>query len=149
MTTNASPTTTDQLGSVAYYNSGSAFTIGGGKTGTYYLYVKSISDTATNTSVGNITIGGVSYHKYGPYKFDNTNPTVNLTVTEHTPAGNDVTIWKSAKVRLTEYDSGPATLSSNTLKYYFTDSDSKVPTSDSGWSTCNNNDDFGLYKKYL
>ena len=140
LTTNASPTTTDQLGSVAYYNSGSAFTIGGGKTGTYYLYVKSISDTATNTSVGNITIGGVSYHKYGPYKFDNTNPTVNLTVTEHTPAGNDVTIWKSAKVRLTEYDSGPATLSSNTLKYYFTDSDSKVPTSDSGWSTCNNND---------
>ena len=51
-----------------------------------------------------------------------------------------MTIWKSAKVRLTEYDSGPATLSSNTLKYYFTDSDSKVPTSDSGWSTCNNND---------
>ena len=59
------------------YTPGEEFTIGEGKTGTYYLFVKRVVDNAGNTSkeAGSIQqIGEEEYQKFGPYKFDNTLP---------------------------------------------------------------------------
>ena len=53
------------------YTSGSAFTIGSGLSGTYYLWVRHVRDTAGNYSVSN---PNVDYHRFGPYYFDSTAP---------------------------------------------------------------------------
>ena len=61
-------------GSWTPYKSGESFTIGTGLNGTYYLFVKQISDMATNKSKQNgtiITIGGTEYHRFGAYTFQN------------------------------------------------------------------------------
>ena len=62
------------------YTSGTAQTIGTGKTGKYYVFIKRLSnviDGQTNTStLGGVLvkIGNETYHRFGPYRFDNTNP---------------------------------------------------------------------------
>ena len=62
------------------YTNGTAQTIGTGKTGTYYVFVKRLSnviDGQTNIStLGGVLvkIGNETYHRFGPYKFDNTKP---------------------------------------------------------------------------
>lgn len=67
-------------GSWTTYQNGTAQTIGAGKTGTYYVFVKRLSnviDGQTNLStLGGILIkiGNETYHRFGPYRFDNTNP---------------------------------------------------------------------------
>ncbi|MGN1187569.1 MAG: InlB B-repeat-containing protein, partial [Lachnospiraceae bacterium] len=49
------------------YTNKAAFSIGAGLTGTYYLYVAPVTDKAGNISSN-------TYHKYGPYLFDNSAP---------------------------------------------------------------------------
>ena len=49
------------------YTNGTSFSIGAGLTGTYYMYVKPVTDKAGNKSTD-------TYHKYGPYLFDNSAP---------------------------------------------------------------------------
>ena len=61
------------------YISEREFTIGEGKTGTYYLYVKRVSDNLANISeeTGILQqIEGEVYHRFGPYKFDNAAPEI-------------------------------------------------------------------------
>ena len=62
------------------YSNNVAQTIGDSKTGTYYVYVRRLSniiDGQTNMSTMGgvmIKIGNESYHRFGPYRFDNTKP---------------------------------------------------------------------------
>ncbi|MCI8699937.1 MAG: hypothetical protein HFJ47_01175, partial [Clostridia bacterium] len=61
-------------------------TIGEGKTGTYYVYVKRVKDNGGNTSTSEgeiVLIGEREYHRYGPYKFDNIEPTITRTEVEN------------------------------------------------------------------
>ena len=53
------------------YTSGSAFTVGSGLSGTYYLWVRHVKDAAGNTSVSS---PNTDYHRFGPYYFDSTAP---------------------------------------------------------------------------
>lgn len=109
-TSSASPTG----GTWTAYTSGTAFTIGKGLSGTYYLFVKKISDNAGNVSTGS------SYHMYGPYKFDDTAPTVTVS-----PESAD---WcNSVNVTITVADAGGSGLSgSNSYQYYLSTSDSSL-----------------------
>jgi len=50
------------------YTSGTAFTIGTGLTGTYYLFIPVVTDNVGNTSTATIA----NYYRCGPYVFDNT-----------------------------------------------------------------------------
>ena len=52
---------------IAYQN-GKPLSIGGGLSGTFYLWVKSVTDTSGNKSSPS------GYHRFGPYLFDNTPP---------------------------------------------------------------------------
>ena len=57
------------------YANGSAFTIGSGLTGTYYLWVKRIEDKSGNKSETDANmLTADSCHRFGPYYFDNTAP---------------------------------------------------------------------------
>ena len=55
------------------YTSGTEFTIGSGLNGEYYLFVKLVSDIAGNTSISaestDTVVEGISYHRFGVYKF--------------------------------------------------------------------------------
>ena len=64
-------------------------------TGTYYLYLKQLVDKAGNVSTiaesayqGTVTVtegeNAGTYHKYGPYIFDNTEPTITVNPTTTT-----------------------------------------------------------------
>lgn len=63
------------------YTNGVSQTIGSDKTGTYYVFVKRLSnviDGQTNTSTMGgvlVKIGNETYHRFGPYRFDNNKPT--------------------------------------------------------------------------
>jgi len=71
------------------YTSGTAFTIGTGLTGTYYLFLPVIVDNVGNTSVA--TISG--YYRCGTYVFDNSGPNIsNVVVDSATKNGFKVTI---------------------------------------------------------
>ena len=68
-------------GSWTNYTSATAFTIGSGKNGTFYLFVKRVSDNVGNISTANGTaqaVSGTTYQKFGTYVFDNTAPTVMI-----------------------------------------------------------------------
>lgn len=70
------------------YTNGSAFYIGNGLTGTYYVWVKPVKDAAGNisspssdntyafpvTENESVSIPNAEYHRFGPYYFDNTAP---------------------------------------------------------------------------
>ena len=64
LTTNSSKPS----GSWINYVNGQQFTIGNNLSGVYYLYVKPVKDSLGNSSLSS------GYHKFGPYKFDNTAP---------------------------------------------------------------------------
>lgn len=53
------------------YSNNTAFSIGSGLTGTYYLWVQHAKDTTGNMSVSS---PNADYHRFGPYYFDNTAP---------------------------------------------------------------------------
>lgn len=65
------------------YQSGESFTIGTKKDGIYYLFVKAITDTASNKSTDSFNdtfvIDNVTYHRFGPYIFDNILPSCSIT----------------------------------------------------------------------
>ncbi|MCI8699759.1 MAG: hypothetical protein HFJ47_00255 [Clostridia bacterium] len=72
--------TTLTEGTWTNYTSGTAFTIGAGKTGKYYLFVKKIGDNAgninTTAGIAEKTIEGIPCQVYGEYYFDNTPPII-------------------------------------------------------------------------
>lgn len=73
-------------GSWQNYSSGSSFNIGGGYDGSWYIFVKRVSDNAGNISnqYGTMTqVGGEYYHVFGPYIFDNTAPTATVRYVEN------------------------------------------------------------------
>ncbi len=91
------------------YTSGTAFSIGSGLTGTYYLFLPVIQDTLGNTSTATIT----GYYRTGTYVFDNKGPTVNSVVTSKPgTAGFTVTITASD-----QGSAGLATTSGYTIYY--------------------------------
>ncbi len=102
-------------GSWINYTSGTAFNIGSGLSGTYYIFVKPVTDNAGNVSVsgGTITdIGGSKYHCFGSYRFDNINPVINV---EAAPSEVNTTI----QVVITASDEGGSQLSNdNSYEYY-------------------------------
>ena len=82
-------------GSWTPYNSGQSFTIGTGLNGTYYLFVKQISDMATNKSKQNgtiITIGGTEYHRFGAYIFNNTKPKITISGTASEKIATEINV---------------------------------------------------------
>ena len=71
------------------YTSGTAFTVDP-DSGEYYLFVKRIARSTSNGT--DITIDGTVYHRYGPYRFDKTNPTAGtLTMKLGSASGNNYT----------------------------------------------------------
>jgi hypothetical protein len=98
--------TTAPIGDWTTYTSGTGFTAGTALTGTYYLWVKQISDNAGNKSIA--TIG--SYTVAGTYVFDNTPPTVNAIVD---PSG-----WANEKaITINATDVGSAGLHSTAYSF--------------------------------
>ena len=74
-----------QGGSWTNYTSGTAFTLGSGKNGTFYLFVKRVRDNAGNVSTANgteQTVGGTTYQRFGTYVFAQ-----NYTVTADANGG--------------------------------------------------------------
>ena len=72
-------------GSWTDYTSGTAFTLGNGKNGTFYLFVKQVSDNAGNVSTANgtaTTISSTAYQRFGTYVFAQ-----NYTVTADANGG--------------------------------------------------------------
>ena len=101
------------------YTSGTAFTIGEGRTGTYYLFVKRIRDNVGNTSTASgtvTTIGGATYQRFGEYIFDNS----NLTVTFGTNGSTEYK--KTQRTTVTVTNSNGASIKNDTLKYQWTQS---------------------------
>ena len=87
------------------------FTIGSNTTGVKYLYVKSITDIdgLESSSYGDfVTIGGINYHRFGPYVFDNTKPTCSLKKNIINLTNENITLTIDAKDE-----------TSNHLKYSF------------------------------
>src|SRR5699024_2319577 len=97
-------------GSWTNYTPGSAITIGSGKTGTFYLFIKTVKDNAGNTSSGNQTISGTSYHRFGSYVLDNTAPTCNISVSGN--KNSDGSYSDSATITLSGTDQGSGISSS-------------------------------------
>ena len=113
------------------YKSGVSQMIGTGLNGTYYLFVKQITDNATNVSsqIGTIiTIGGTNYHRFGPYIFNNTKPKITISgtasekiATEINVVGNASTdgegiekiIWYYKKTNETTYSKVETTLNTS------------------------------------
>ena len=66
-----------------FRNGDQLYASGEGKTGVYYLFVKMITDSVGNLSQNpNATINEISYHRFGPYVFDNTIPTISVDKTQ-------------------------------------------------------------------
>ena len=80
------------------FTSGTAFTIGEGLEGEYYLFVKTVSDTVGNISTINgtlVEIDGINYHKFGPYKFEKSDkiaPTIEILTGSETLSADDITV---------------------------------------------------------
>ena len=62
------------------YTNGMEFTMGNGLTGTYYLWVKHVKDSVGNESASS---PNASYHRFGPYYFDNTAPDLSTVSTSY------------------------------------------------------------------
>ena len=117
------------------YTSGTAFTIGTNLTGQYYLFVKRVNDNLSNISTGgtgntNTTVSSVTYHRYGPYKFDNQGPGFAVT-------GPDDVYTKTKNLTISISDAHASTLSnSNSYQYYL--SNSATTLSDGTWTNYTN-----------
>lgn len=83
-------------GSWTDYTSGFQFSIGQGLNGNRYLFVKTIKDVwnleSSATNGQTVTIDGETYHRFGPYTFDNENPTCNISLSPSTWTNSNVTL---------------------------------------------------------
>jgi len=116
-------------GSWTNYTSGTSFTIGSGKTGTYYLWVKQIKDNAGNVSEGyKQTVSNITYHRYGTYVFDNTAPTVSIGTNGGTYviASGATTCNISTKLLAVDNTNGSGL---NLLQYAWSTSNTSEPSS--------------------
>lgn len=69
------------------YESGVNFTIGAGKDDIYYMFVRAVKDKNNNESKKNgtlVNVNGTSYHRFGPYIFDNSAPTCEIEISPKT-----------------------------------------------------------------
>ena len=120
-------------GSWIGYSRGASFNINP-SSGTYYIFVKRVTDTDGAVSISNgtdVNVGGTTYHRYGPYRFDKIVPTVSNSVTSCSwrNTGLDTTI--------TTTDTGGSELSSsNSYQYYL--STSSTALSGGSWINYSN-----------
>jgi len=123
-------------GSWTNYTSGSSFTIGNGLTGTYYLYVRQISDVVGNISTTNgtlTTISGTAYHRFGTYVFDNSAPNApTIEVTSGTVGDNS---WYKSNVTLKVTGTDVGTSGVKNVTYQYTGTSTKAATSLTNGST--------------
>ena len=102
--------------------------IGSTETGTRYLFVKTVKDNMGNESIQGgtiVEIGGINYHRFGPYEFDNLPPrTVSFNPEENT------TPAQSQSVIVTIEDQGQAGLNASSFKYLWIQSNTQ-PTTES------------------
>lgn len=88
------------------YQNGSESMLGGSLSGTYYLWVKGVTDTSGNAS------SPTGLHRFGPYYFDNTVPDISSVQNSYTaPSGDtnltlsfDITDLHSGIGKITLYD---------------------------------------------
>ena len=110
-------------GSEVNYTSGTAFNIGSGLTGTYYLFVKQIQDNVGNNSIQDgtvVTINNAKWHRYGPYEFDNSEPTITVSP-------ESTLVCKNKDIKITVAEVGTAGLSnSNKYQYYLSTSSTSL-----------------------
>ena len=89
------------------YTPGNNFEIGEGLTGNYYVYIRRVEDSVGNvSSINDVTISDVTYHKFGPFKFDNTAPVCELTVSGNLKEGSVSTYKETATITITTSDVG-------------------------------------------
>lgn len=101
------------------FANGEDFIIGSDLDGEYYLYVKPVYDKYGNASTD-------TYHKFGPYKFDNGAPTCNIPATigwfdKATEVSFDITDTNSGikSITLSNFDGVPIADITSTKKYIF------------------------------
>ena len=107
------------------YTSGEEInSLGEGKTGKYYLFIKAIKDKAGNISEDGITItiGEETYNRFGPYVFDNAAPTISVNKTE------DKNWAKIHAVTITVSDAESDLADDIELEFAWSTSDKSVPT---------------------
>ena len=110
-------------GSWTTYTNGKSFTVGSGKNGAYYLFVKRVKNNAGGESQKNgtaITVSGTTYQRFGPYNFDSTGPTIAVTPTQSSTWG------QSVEITITASDTGGGLSSSNSYQYVLSPSSSSI-----------------------
>ena len=131
--------TTLTEGTWTNYSNGGTYTIGTGKSGIYYIFVRRISDNVGNVSTTGgtvITIGGETYQRFGPYNFDNIAPTITVNPT----SGGYV---KTRNVTITVEETGGSGLSgSNSYQYYL--SKSNTTLTDGTWTNYTSGTEFRI-----
>ena len=116
-------------GSWVGYSSGASFNINP-SSGTYYIFVKRVTDTDGAVSISNgtdVNVGGTTYHRFGPYRFDKIVPTVSNSVTSCS--------WRNSGLNttITTTDTGGSDLSSsNSYQYYL--SNNSTALSGGSWA---------------
>ena len=110
-------------GSWTTYTNGKSFTVGSGKNGAYYLFVKRVKSNDGGESKENgtaITVSGTTYQRFGPYNFDSTGPTIAVTPTQSSTWG------QSVEITITASDTGGGLSSSNSYQYVLSPSSSSI-----------------------
>ena len=110
-------------GSWTTYTNGKSFTVGSGKNGAYYLFVKRVKSNDGGESQKNgtaITVSGTTYQRFGPYNFDSTGPTIAVTPTQSSTWG------QSVEITITASDTGGGLSSSNSYQYVLSPSSSSI-----------------------
>ena len=80
------------------YTSGTAISLNPGVSGTYYLFVKRVTDRAGNKSTAKgtaTTIGSTTYQRFGPYQFDYIKPTATASASTYYTNQPTVTVYAS------------------------------------------------------
>ena len=118
-------------GSWQSYSSGNEITLNPGTSGTYYLFIKRISDNAGNASTTkgtSTTVSGTTYQRFGAYQFDYSKPTISVSTASCT--------WRNSAISTTitvSESGGAGLLSSNSYQYYL--SNSSTALSGGTWTT--------------
>ena len=117
-----------------------------GASATYYLFVQQIKDKAGNVSTqgGTLTtINGTKWHKYGPYAYDTSAPSISVTIVDATT--NATADWyKKAKATITVTESGNSGLPTDSNKYQYCLTQSQSLTGSESWSNYTNNQSFEI-----
>ena len=105
--------------------------LGEGLTGNYYIFVRQLVDKVGNVSIQSaveITEGEYTgtFHRYGPYLFDNSGPLVSATPQSTAPV-------KSQEVTITVKDQGHADLNDDTNSYEYYLSTSYIEPTGGSW----------------